>query len=52
VGKFGKPGKRAGQFSTIHELDCRSENELMTAEITAWRAQRIILHPKPAASGK
>jgi hypothetical protein len=53
LGKFGKPGKQVGQFSTIHELDCRSENELMTAEITAWRAQKIILHPKPqGANGK
>jgi hypothetical protein len=53
IGKFGKPGKQAGQFSTIHELDCRGENELMTAEITAWRAQKIILHPnKPASNGK
>jgi hypothetical protein len=50
LGKFGKPGKQAGQFSTIHELDCRSENELMTAEITAWRAQKIVLHPKPQGS--
>ena len=53
LGKFGKPGKQVGQFSTIHEMDCRSENELMTAEITAWRAQKIVLHPKQqGANGK
>ena len=30
----------------IHELDCRSENELYTSEITAWRVQKLILHPE------
>ncbi|HLG97437.1 MAG TPA: peptidyl-alpha-hydroxyglycine alpha-amidating lyase family protein [Bryobacteraceae bacterium] len=45
VGKFGKAGKKPGEFSTIHELDCRSENELYTAEITSWRVQKILLHP-------
>jgi len=52
LGKFGKPGKQVGQFSTIHELDCRGENELMTAEITAWRVQKIVLHPKQSSNGK
>ena len=46
LGKFGKAGKGAGDFSTIHELDCRSENELYSAEITAWRVQKLILHPE------
>jgi hypothetical protein len=45
VGKFGKAGKKPGEFSTIHELDCRSENELYSAEITSWRVQKILLHP-------
>jgi DNA-binding beta-propeller fold protein YncE len=45
LGKFGKAGKQVGEFSTVHELDCHSENELMTAEITMWRVQKIILHP-------
>src|SRR5579864_1816089 len=31
LGKFGKAGKAVGEFATIHELDCHSENELMTA---------------------
>ena len=43
LGKFGKPGKELGQFSTIHEMDCRNENELTVAEIGAWRVQRITL---------
>jgi NHL repeat len=45
VGKFGKPGKQLGEFSTVHEIDCRNANELFVAEITAWRVQKIILHP-------
>ena len=44
VGKFGKPGKQLGEFSTVHEIDCRNPNELFVAEITAWRVQKIILH--------
>ena len=23
VGKFGRPGKQLGAFSTVHEIDCR-----------------------------
>ena len=52
VGKFGKAGKKPGEFSTIHELDCRSENELYTAEITSWRVQKILLHPHQATNAK
>ena len=44
VGKFGKPGKGLGEFSTVHEIDCRNPNELFVAEISAWRAQKIILN--------
>jgi hypothetical protein len=46
LGKFGKPGKQLGEFSTIHEMDCRSENEIVTAEINRWGVQKIVLHPK------
>jgi DNA-binding beta-propeller fold protein YncE len=45
LGKFGHAGKQIGQFSTIHEIDCRNENELTVSEIGAWRVQRLILHP-------
>src|SRR5713226_2633991 len=48
VGKFGKAGKKLGEFSTVHEIDCRNENELLVSEIIAWRVQKLILHP-PAA---
>ena len=45
LGKFGKPGKLLGEFSTIHAMDCRNDNELTVAEITSWRVQKILLHP-------
>jgi len=48
LGKFGKPGKQLGEFSTVHEIDCRNENELLVSEITAWRVQKLLLRPKPA----
>jgi len=46
VGKFGKAGKGLGEFSTVHEIDCRNPNELFVSEISAWRAQKIILNPQ------
>ena len=45
VGRFGKAGKQWGEFSTVHEIDCRNPNELFVAEITAFRVQKIILRP-------
>jgi sugar lactone lactonase YvrE len=49
IGKFGKPGKQLGEFSTVHAIDCRNPDELVVVEITAWRAQKIVLKP---AGGK
>jgi hypothetical protein len=46
IGKFGKAGKQLGEFSTVHEIDCRNENELLVSEITGWRVQKLSLHPK------
>jgi outer membrane protein assembly factor BamB len=43
IGKFGKPGKQLGEFSTVHAIDCRNPDELIVAEITAWRTQKIRL---------
>lgn len=48
VGKFGKSGKALGEFSTVHDIDCRSENEILVAEITSWRAQKLTLRPGTA----
>jgi hypothetical protein len=48
IGRFGKAGKGLGEFSTVHEIDCRNPNELFVVEISAWRAQKLILTPKAA----
>jgi NHL repeat len=48
VGRFGKAGKGIGEFSTVHEIDCRNPNELYVAEISAWRAQKLLFNTKPA----
>jgi hypothetical protein len=45
LGKFGKAGKGLGEFSTVHEIDCRNPDQLFVSEISAWRAQKIILSP-------
>jgi hypothetical protein len=50
LGKFGKAGKQIGEFSTVHEIDCRNPNELFVSEISAWRAQKIMLTAPPAAT--
>lgn len=52
VGKFGKGGKMPGEFTTIHEIDCRNDNEISVAEITGWRVQRFKLYPKAQAASK
>ncbi len=44
LGKFGSAGKEPGQFGTVHEIDCRKDNELLVSEITTWRVQKLILH--------
>ncbi len=43
VGKFGKAGKELGELSTVHDMDCRNENEILVGEIVAWRAQKLTL---------
>jgi hypothetical protein len=32
----------------VHEIDCRNPDELLVSEITAWRVQKLTLHPRPA----
>jgi DNA-binding beta-propeller fold protein YncE len=50
VGKFGKAGKGLGEFSTVHAIDCRNPNELFVAEISAWRAQKLLFNAQPPSS--
>jgi hypothetical protein len=45
LGRFGKSGKQLGEFSTVHEIDCRNPNELYVSEITSWRVQKLLLNP-------
>ncbi len=52
LGKFGVPGKEPGQFGTAHGLDCRIDNEILTAEIVTWRVQKLLLHPSASQGGK
>jgi hypothetical protein len=48
IGKFGKAGKGLGEFSTVHAIDCRNPDELYVAEISAWRAQKLLFNTKQA----
>jgi NHL repeat len=50
VGKFGRSGKQAGAFSSVSQMDCRNENEIIVAETTGWRVQRILLQSGNRAS--
>lgn len=50
IGRFGKAGKGLGEFSTVHEIDCRNPNELFVAEISAWRAQKLLMGDRPATT--
>jgi len=43
LGKFGTAGKLLKEFGSVHEMDCRSENELYVGEITNWRVQKLTL---------
>jgi hypothetical protein len=50
LGRFGAAGHAFGEFSSIHQMDCRNPDELYVAEITAWRVQKIQLRRQPAAT--
>lgn len=52
AGKFGTAGKQMKQFGWIHEMDCRTDNELIVGELLNWRVQKLILHPETQVSKK
>jgi len=52
LGKFGKAGKQLKEFTTVHAMDCRNENEVLTSEITGWRVQKLSLHPQTQMSSR
>src|SRR5439155_2265999 len=50
LGRFGKAGKALKEFASIHQMDCRNPDEVYVAEITAWRVQKLLLHPTATRS--
>ena len=52
IGKFGRGGKALGEFSTIHQMDCRDPNVIFTAEINNWRSQKILLKPQATTASR
>ncbi len=45
VGKFGRAGRVPKEFNMVNAIDCRSENELLVAELGSWRVQKLTLKP-------
>jgi hypothetical protein len=43
AGKFGKAGKMPKEFGMVNAIDCRTENDLILAEVWNWRAQKVTL---------
>ncbi len=44
TGKFGRAGKRLGEFGTVNAIDCRAENALYVGELGNLRVQKLVLH--------
>ena len=42
-------GKQMKEFGSVHEIDCRNDNQILVGELTNWRVQKLMLKP-PAAS--
>jgi hypothetical protein len=40
------------EFMAVHELDCRTDNEVYAGEISNWRVQKLTLHPTAQQAGK
>ena len=45
LGRFGRAGRMLKEFSTVHAIDCRNENQLFVGELTSWRVQKLTLKP-------
>jgi DNA-binding beta-propeller fold protein YncE len=43
VGRFGRAGKIAREFSVTNSLDCRTDNNLLVAEVGNWRVQKVTI---------
>ena len=44
LGVIGRSGRQLKQFSGVHQLACRSENEIYAAETANWRVQKLMIH--------
>jgi hypothetical protein len=49
VGRFGHASKQFGGFQVVHMMDCRNPNQIIVAEIEAWRVQKLLLKPGGAS---
>jgi DNA-binding beta-propeller fold protein YncE len=52
IGKFGAGGKQLKEFGTVHQMDCRKDNEVYVGEILNWRVQKLTLHPEKVESSR
>jgi hypothetical protein len=52
IGKFGTAGKQMKEFGSIHEIDCRTDNQILVGELTNWRVQKLMLRPVGSTSTK
>ena len=50
VGRFGTAGKQMKEFGSIHEIDCRTDNQILVGELTNWRVQKLMLRPAAPAT--
>jgi hypothetical protein len=45
TGRFGRAGKRIGEFGTVNAIDCRDPSDLLVGEVGNWRVQSVHLRP-------
>jgi hypothetical protein len=46
VGRFGRAGRVPKEFNMVNQIDCRSDNELLVAELGNWRVQKLTLRAR------
>lgn len=45
TGRFGRAGKRIGEFGTVNAIDCSDPSDLLVGEVGNWRVQSVHLRP-------
>ena len=50
IGRFGSGGKQMKEFGSVHEIDCRTDNQILVGELTNWRVQKLMLRPAAPAT--